>query len=325
MLLLGLPVHAQEYTIKFATLAPEGSTWLRVMREFDKAIREQSGGRLGFKMYAGGVAGDEKDVIRKIRLGQYQSGGFTGVGLGEVAKEVRIMDSPFLFKNYDEVDFIVDKFDKNFEQSLEDGGFVLLGWAEVGFVYIYSDRPVSSPDDLKSMKVWMWEGDPIAQAAFQAIGVSPIPLSITDVMTSLQTGMIDAVYNSPLALIALQWFTRVKYMMGDPLADSQGAVIISKKVYDGLPKDLQDILIANGRKYFRQLTLASRAENAKAIETLKQKGIQVTMPPKEVAAKFEETGRRARASLVGKLYPQQFLDEIQNALQSYRQTQGRGK
>lgn len=316
---------SQQFTIKFATLAPEGSTWLKVMREFDKAVREQSGGRLGFKMYPNGVAGDEKDVIRKIRLGQYHSGGFTGVGIGEVAKKIRILDSPFLFNNYDEVDYTVDKFEAEFEQALEEGGLVLLGWAEVGFVYIYSDKAVLSPDDLKTSKVWMWEGDPIAQAAFQAIGLSPISLSITDVMQSLQTGMINTVYTSPLGLIVLQWFTRVKYMFGEPLAVSQGAVLISKKLFDSLPKDLQQILISNGRKYFRQLTLASREENAKAIETLKQKGIKITVPPKDVAARLESTGKKARQNLVGKLFTAQFLDEVESTLRSYRQVHGPGK
>ena len=106
-----LPVAAQQYTIKFATLAPEGSTWLKVMRDFDKAVRGDSGGRLGFKLYPGGVAGDEKDVIRKIRLGQYNGGGFTGIGIGEIAKKIRILDAPLLFRNYDEVDFIIQKCD----------------------------------------------------------------------------------------------------------------------------------------------------------------------------------------------------------------------
>jgi len=316
---------SQQYTIKFATLAPEGSTWLKVMRDFDKAVREQSGGRLGFKMYPNGVVGDEKDVIRKIRLGQYHSGGFTGVGIGEVARKVRILDAPFLFKSYDEVDYTVDKFAAEFEKALEEGGMVLLGWAEVGFVYIYSNKPVHSPDDLKASKVWVWEGDPIAQAAFQAIGLSPISLSITDVMQSLQTGMINTVYTSPLGLIVLQWFTRVKFMMGEPLAVSQGAVLISKKLFDSLPKDLQQILITNGRKYFRQLTLASREENAKAIETLKQKGIKITLPPKDVAAQLESTGKKARQNLVGKLFTEQFLDEVESALRSYRQVHGSGK
>ena len=323
--LLAGTVMAQQFTIKFATVAPEGSTWIKIMRDYDKAVRDQSGGRVGFKIYAGSVAGDEKDVIRKIRLGQYHAGGFTGVGLGEVAKTVRVLDAPFLFKSYDESDFIINKFDAEFRKAFEDGGFVLLGWAEVGFVYIFSDRPVYSAEDLKNTKMWMWEGDPIAQAAFQAIGISPIQLSITDVMTSLQTGMINTVYNAPYALVALQWFTRVKYMMGQPLAISNGAVLLSKKTFDSMPKDLQDILLTNGKKYFRDLTLASRKENEEAIQTLKKRGIEVTYPPKNVAAQFEETGEKARRLLVDKLFSQQFLDQVEAALSTYRSEHKAGK
>jgi len=321
--LLAPVLNAQQYLVKFATLAPEGSTPTRIMREFDKAIREQSGGRLGFKIYAGGVAGDEKDVVRKIKLGQYSAGGFTGVGINEIAKKVRVLDAPFLFKNHDEVDFIVNKFDKEFRQAIEEGGFVLLGWAEVGLVYIYSDRPVASADDLRKTKIWMWEGDPIAEAAFQAIGVSPIPLSITDVSTSLQTGMVNTVYTPPYELVALSWFTRVKYMMGVPLANSEGAVLISKKTFDAMPKDLQDILVTNGQKYFRELTLASRDENEKSIATLKEKGITVITPSKEVAAQFEAAGKKARQLLVGKLFTQEFLDQVESSLHTYRQEHGK--
>jgi TRAP-type transport system periplasmic protein len=317
--LIAPSLSAQQYLVKFATLAPEGSTPTKMMRDFDKAIREQSGGRLGFKIYAGGVAGDEKDVVRKIKLGQYSAAGFTGVGINEIAKKVRILDAPFLFKNHDEVDFIVNKFDKEFQQALEEGGFVLLGWAEVGLVYIYSDRPVASAEDLKKTKIWMWEGDPIAEAAFQAIGVSPIPLSITDVSTSLQTGMVNTVYVPPYELVALSWFTRVKFMMGVPLANSEGAVLISKKVFDAMPKDIQDILVTNGRKYFRQLTLASRDENEKSIATLKEKGFTVITPTKEVTAQFESTGKKARQLLVGKLFSQELLDQVESSLRTYRQ------
>ena len=321
--LLAPLLNAQQYLVKFATLAPEGSTPTRIMREFDKAIREQSGGRLGFKIYAGGVAGDEKDVVRKIKLGQYNAGGFTGVGINEIAKKVRVLAAPFLFKNHDEVDFIVNKFDREFRQAIEEGGCVLLGWAEVGLVYIYSDRPVASAEDLKKTKIWMWEGDPIAEAAFQAIGVSPIPLSITDVSTSLQTGMVNTVYVPPYELVALSWFTRVKYMMGVPLANSEGAVLISKKTFDAMPKDLQDILLTNGQKYFRQLTLAGREENEKSIVTLKEKGITVITPSKEVAAQFEATGKKARQLLVGRLFSQEFLDQVESSLHTYRQEHGK--
>jgi TRAP-type C4-dicarboxylate transport system substrate-binding protein len=313
-----LPLCAQQYTIKFATLAPEGSTWIKVLRELDAAVRAESGGRLGFRVYPGGVAGDEKDVVRKIRLGQYGGGGFTGVGIGEVAKKVRILDAPLFFKTYDEMEYIQQKYEKDFEQALADGGFVLLGWAEVGFIYVFSTRQVTTFSELKSLKAWMWEGDPIAQAAYQAIGVSPVQLSITDVMTSLQTGMIDCVYGSPYSLIALQWFTRVNYAMSQPLADALGAAVISKKIYDSLPDDLKTILITNSRKLIGRLTTSSRQDNAKAIETLKQRGMKFVAAPKEVAAEFETIGSKARQLLVGNLFTQEFLTDVENSLRAYR-------
>ena len=318
-LLSSLPVFAQQYTIKFATLAPEGSTWIKVMREFDATVRAESGGRLGFKLYPGGVAGDEKDVVRKIRLGQYGGGGFTGVGIGEVAKKVRILDSPLFFRSYDEVEFIQKAYAHDFDQALDDGGFVLLGWAEVGFIYVFSSKLVTTFSDLKALKPWMWEGDPIAQAAYQAIGVSPVPLSITDVMTSLQTGMIDSVYSSPYALIALQWFTRVGYAMSQPLADALGAAVISKKVYNSLPDDLKTILMTNARKFISRVTASSRQDNAKAIETLKQRGMKFVQAPKEISTEFDTIGRKARQLLVGNLFPQSFLDEVEGSLQAYRE------
>jgi TRAP-type C4-dicarboxylate transport system substrate-binding protein len=314
-----LPLGAQQYTIKFATLAPDGSTWVKVMREFDTALRAETGGKVGFKLYPGGVAGDEKDVIRKIRLGQYNGGGFTGVGIGEVAKKLRILDSPLLFRGYEEVDYILARYDGEFRQALAEGGFVLLGWAEVGFVYVFSQKRVTSFDDLRGVKAWMWDGDPISLAAYQAVGVSPIQLSPTDVMTSLQTGMIDTVYSSPYALIALQWFTRVRYAMAQPLGDALGAAIISKKLFDSMPADLQDILMTDAKKYLGRITLASRQDNARAIDTLKERGIQFIQAPPDIAAKFPAVGEQSRRILAGNLYSREFLLDVEGALASYRQ------
>ncbi len=314
--------HAQKYKIKFATLAPDGSTWMNVMREFDQAIREQTNGELGFKIYPGGVAGDEKDVLRKIRLGQLHSAGFTGVGLGEVYSEVRIFDSPFLFQNYDEVDFIQQKFFDKFAKGFEENGFVLLGWADVGFVYVYTNSPVKTLDDMKSVKIWMWEGDPVAEATFKSFGINPIPLSVIDVMTALQTGMVNGVYVSPLAIIALQWFIKVKYMMEVPLADAAGAVLISKKMFDKIPVQYQEILVTNAKKYFEKLMKLSRDDNARSIETLKQNGIKLTpSPPSDQLKLFQEKGKEARRMMAGKLYPLELVEQVEQVLVEYRKLQ----
>jgi len=320
------PASAQEHTIKFATIAPDGSTWMNVMKAYDEEIRRESGGRLGFRIYPGGVQGEDRDVIKKIRIGQLHSAGFTGVGLGEISPKVRILDSPFLFKGYDEVDHLYLSLQDEFERAFLDGGFVLLGWAEVGFVYVFSNTPVKSVGDMHGVKMWMWEGDPVAEATFKTFGINPIPLSVVDVLTSLQTGLINGAYVSPYAAVALQWNTRVKYMMGVPLADACGAVVVSKKKFDSIPADLQEILTRNGRKFLRELTVKSREENRAAIETLRKTGIQVVdVASEETLREYERLGKETRKALVGKLYDAQFLGHVEEVLRSFRSGNTGGK
>ena len=312
--------YSQQYTVKFATIAPDGSTWMNVMKEYDAAIRKESGGRMGFKIYSMGVQGDEKTVLRKIRVGQLQSGGFTGVGMGEIAPKVRILDSPFLVRTDDEIDMLYQEFGKDFEQAFEEGGYVLLGWAEVGFVHVFTSSPIRTRGDLKGIKMWTWEGDPIAETAFRTLGISPIPLSVTDVNTSLQTGLIDAFYTTPYAAIALQWYTRVKYMVDVPLADAAGAVLISKKYYDQLPKDLQEILMRNGRLFISKLTQMSRKDNRDAISELKKHGITILPANEKDVQEYAEVGNRSRRALVGRLYSEDFLNRVEKAITDYRKT-----
>lgn len=309
---------AQEFTIKFATLAPEGSTWINVMKEYDAAVRKESGGRLGFRMYPGGVAGDEKDVMRKIRLGQLHSAGVTGFGIGEAAKSVRILDAPFMFKNEKEIDFILDRFDGEFRKEFEDGGFILMGWAEVGFVYVFTNTPVSKVSDMKNVKMWEWEGDPVAETTFKQLGINTNKLSITDVLMSLQTGLINGVYTSPLAAVSLQWFAATKYMMELPLTNSMGAVVVSKREFDKMPSDLQQMLLKNGKTYMRKLTELSRKDNQKSLETLKKNKIQFVKPDPSEIKSYEEVGRKARRAMVGRLYSQDLLDRVEKALAEFR-------
>jgi len=316
------PLVAQEIAIKFATLAPEGSTWMKVMQEWNKELLEKSGGKLRFRIYSGGISGDEKDVLRKIRLGQLQAGGFTGVGLGEIAAQVRILDTPFLFQNVEEVDYIYNTFEKEWEDAFKKSGYVLLGWTEVGFVYFFTAKPIQGLMELKGIKMWIWEGDPIAEALFKSLDLSPIPLSITDVMTSLQTGLIDGVYCSPLAAIALQWFTRTKFMYDFHLANASGAVLISKPFLDKMPKDLQTLLLTTGKQHLNRLTQLSRKENKGAIETLKKNGIKlISLNFTQEVEDYKAMGEKARRLLVGKLYSEDLLDKIENALKQFRTTQ----
>lgn len=312
------PLQAQT-VVKFATLAPEGTAWMKVMRQFNDEVSAKTAGRVKFKIYAGGVQGDEKDVARKIRLGQLQAAGFTGVGLGEIAPETRVLDTPFLFKNTAEIDNIYKILDADFRKIFKAKDYILLGWTEVGNVYIFSNTPVTDPADLQKVKMWIWEGDPIAEATFSAMKIKPIPLSITDVMTSLQTGMINAVYSAPATVIPLQWYTKMKYAMAAPIATASGAVVISRKVFERLSKDDREILLEAGGRHFKALTATSRRDNEKSIATLKKEKVVFTEPAGPgIISVFEKMGEEARLSLVGKLYSKELLDKIDTALKQFR-------
>ncbi|MCX6144384.1 MAG: TRAP transporter substrate-binding protein DctP, partial [Ignavibacteriales bacterium] len=197
-------------------------------------------------------------------------------------------------------------------------GYVLLGWAEVGFVHVFTSTPIRKNEDLKGLKMWTWEGDPIAETAFRTLGMNPIPLSFIDVNTSLQTGLINAFYTTPYAAIALQWYTRVKYMVDVPLADAAGSVLISKKYYDQLPGDLQEILLRNGRLYITKLTQLTRKDNRDSITELKKRGITILPANEKELQDYIEVGSRARRALVGKLFSADFLDRVEKSVADYR-------
>ena len=310
--------------IKFATLAPEGSAWMNTMKDLNQELKKETQGQVSFKIYAGGVAGDEKDVLRKIRIGEIASGGFTGLGLGEIAPKVRILDSPWLFRNTSEVDFVRKKFHAKFKEALLRGGFVLLGWSDLGFVHFFSRHPSFDLASLKKDKIWIWEGDPIAEAAFKVLGINPIPLSELDVMSSLQTGMIDTVYGPPLAVTALQWFTKTKYIDPVSLAYASGAVLISKKAFDRLSPSQQQILKKVSLKYLTQLNAIARKDNDEALSALQKQGLTMSPnPDSQTINLYKILGKQAREALIGKLYSKKFLDQVQNSLKTFRNHHGR--
>ncbi len=304
--------------IKFATLAPEGSTYYVVMDSLNKEIQRLTNGEVKFKIFAGGIQGDEKDVVRKFRYNQIHSAGFTGVGLGEILPEVRVLDLPMLFRNYEEADYVTSLLYDEFARKFEEKGYVILGWADVGFAYVFSQKPILSLDDLRGTKMWMWEGDPVAEATFKALKVNATPLALPDVITSLQTHLIEAVYVPPLPAVTLQWYTRLQTMMDLPLANVTGAVLISKRVFNKISPENQQILRDRGKDFMRELVRRARIDNQKSIELMEQNGVKVVKVPQESIDEFYQAARTAHQALVGKLYSQELLDKIYNALDEFR-------
>lgn len=328
LLILGGPAPAgaakkPETLLKIATLAPEGSTWMRVMNEMDADVRTATGDAVGFKFYPNMVQGDEQVVLRRIRNGQLHGGGFTGLGLGEIAPAVRVLEIPFLFRSDDEVDAVHAAVDAELERAMESNGFVLLGWAEVGPIYLFTRTPVRSREDLSGVKMWLWEGDPIAERMFKVFDVPPIPLAIPHVMTALQTGMVDGIYASPYACIALQWFTRVKYLTDVPVTHATGAVVVSRKAFETIPAEHQKTVRAIARRHLDGLVAETRRENVEALEEIEAAGIVRVESDAAQLARFRERARTVWTELAGALYPKPLLDQVLRTLDDYRAEAGR--
>ena len=309
----------KKHIIKFATLAPEGSSWMKSMHTFNGTVKKATDGNVAFRFYAGGVSGDEKDVIRKMRIGQLHGAGFTGVGLGAILPEVRVLDLPFLFDTDEEIQHVYDKMNAHFKDRYENKGYVLLGWVPVGWVHFFSQDPIKSVEDLRQSKPWLWEGDPLVEQAYRGMGVQPIPLSITDVLLSLQTGMVNTVYSSTQGALALQWFTKVKHVTRLRMGYATGGVLISKKKFEKLPEPYQAAVKKIGAECLQELVQLIQQDNIKARKVLENNGVEwVDLPDKKEMGQFHEAGVAARKNLAGKYIPPQTLDQVLGHLEKFR-------
>jgi TRAP-type C4-dicarboxylate transport system substrate-binding protein len=322
LLAFGQVAHAAEtdpeVVLKIATLAPEGSTWMNLMRELDHRVREATANEVGFKFYAGGVQGDERLVLRKMRTGQLHGGGFTGNGLGVIAPQLRVLEVPFLLESEEEIDAVYARVGPEFEKTLDDEGYVLLGWAEVGFIHLFTKKPVTSLADLRSQKMWLWEGDPLPEALFEEARIAPVSLAITDVYTSLQTGLVDGVYCSPYACVVLQWHTQVSSMSQVPITHAIGAVVVSKAPFQKISGEAQAKVREIAADVFTRLKAASRRENREAIADIRQAGIGIVPIDSKSLQEFREIGARAAQRAVGTLYSQELLDRVRAEVEEHR-------
>ncbi len=313
-MLVGLDstVHAaKKHVIKFSTLAPEGSSWMKSLRQFSGEIKKATDGNVSFKFYPGGVSGDEKDVIRKMRIGQLHGAGFTGVGLGAILPEVRVLDLPFLFHSDKEIEHVYKAMNDYFVERFDEKGYVLLGWVPVGWIHFLSQKPIKTVADLRASKPWLWEGDPLVDKAYEGMDVQPIPLSITDVLLSLQTGMVDTVYSSTQGALVLQWFTKVKHITRLRMGYATGGVLISKKKFKKLPPVYQEALKKIGSERLTGLATVIRKDNLKAEKVLENNGIKwVPQPDPSAMKQFQQAGVIARQKLSGKLFSPELLNKV---------------
>jgi TRAP-type C4-dicarboxylate transport system substrate-binding protein len=272
LLLAAGPAFALD--LKIASVAPDGSRWMQQMRAGAEEIQSRTGGRVVIKFYPGGVMGNDAQVLRKIRINQLQGGAFTAGGLGERYGALNLYGIPLLFRSLDEVDAVRAVLDTQLAAGLDQAGFVTFGFIEGGFANLLSNEPIRSVEDMRRKKVWVPEGDFISFMAMETMGLSPVVLPVTDVLTGLQTGLIEIAFASPVAALVLQWHTKVKYMTDLPISYSMGILAIEKNAFAALTADDQAIVREVLTRYMGGLDREARDDNRRAADVLAQSGVQ---------------------------------------------------
>ncbi len=271
-LFIGLPVSAATY--KIATISPDGLSWMQQLRKSVKQIDTLTDGRVKFKIYPGGVQGDDATVLRKMRIGQLHGGAVAAGSLTRFYPDLQIYNLPLQFKDYEEVDHIRGEMDQMIASGLEEAGIVTFAFTETGFAYLMTQEPVASLEDLQSLKPWIPDNDPIAAELVKSFGVSPIPLNITDVLAGLQTGLINAVVAPPAVALALQWHNHVQYMTDMPLVYIYSMLAMDQKAYRRISEDDRKIVRAVMDRLFQKVEAETRLDNAKALAALETIGIK---------------------------------------------------
>ncbi|MBN1141423.1 MAG: TRAP transporter substrate-binding protein DctP [Deltaproteobacteria bacterium] len=283
--------------IKLATIAPEGSLWMQGMRKGADEIKQRTAGRVQIKLFGGGVMGSENSMLRKIRVGQLHGGAFTAGGLSGVCSDLRIYGLPMVFRSFEEVDQVRSRMDKALLAALETAGFVSFGFGEGGFALLMSHEPVRTLEDMKGKKVWIPADDRISEVAMKHLGLSPVVLPITDVLTGLQTGLLDIVETSPIGAIAFQWHVKTRYITDAPLAYLFATLVIDKKVFDRLAAADRDIVREVMTRIYAGFDRQNRADNQAAFEALIAQGLQVVQPPASELSRWREKSALVNRSL----------------------------
>jgi TRAP-type C4-dicarboxylate transport system substrate-binding protein len=312
-------IRAQDaVVIKIGTLAPEGSSWVQTLNAINEEVSKKSAGSVILRIYPGGVLGDERDMLRRMLIGQIQGAALTSSSLSAIFDELDVFQIPFLFHNHNEVDYVLGKMDAFFRKGLEDNGYVLAGWTEGGFVYLMSTVPVDTLGKLKKAKVWTWSDAPMAKIIFNEAGIAGIPLSVPDVLVGLQTGLVDVVYGPPSVAIALQWFTKIKYITDVPLIYLVGGVVIKKDVIQSIPAEQQQVLLESFQKHLKALRLVLRKENQEALQVMIKHGAKLLKPTADQVREFRDLSAKA-VNHEGKVsFSKKVRQEVEGYLQAYR-------
>ena len=307
--------------LKVATISPEGTTLATALHSASADIEKRTSGRVKMKVYPGAVMGNDSVVLRKMRSGQLSGSSFTAGGISSEYRDYQVMSLPMLLQKYSEVDAVRAKYEQFLTQQLDSHGFVSFGIMDAGFVYMMSSQPIRKPDDMKGRKIWIPEGDPVGRAVFDVAGVPPVPLQLPDVLTSLQTGMLDTVSTSAIGAIVLQWYTKVKYLTETPILYSYGTFAFSKDAWNKIPEQDKPAVREIMTGYFKQVDQKNRKDNDAALQSLKKQGLIFVPVDEQNKAKMQDMADKAIDKLLkSNLFDQSLVAGVRATIQAVRQS-----
>lgn len=304
--------------IKMATLVPDGSAWHLVLQEMAEKWKTQTNGKVTVQIYAGSVAGDDADVVRKMRLGTLNAGLLTSVGLSTIDRTVYALQVPMMYASYDELDYVLEKMEPKLKAALEAKGFVVLNWVDAGWVRFFTKTPVTRPEDMKPLKLFAWAGDNDAIEVWKGAGFNPVPLPSTEISTALQTGLVSALATTPQAAVILQWYNHAKNMTDVKWAVLLGATVVSKATWEKIPADLRPGLLKTAQEYGARLRDEVHKADSRDIEAMRKRGLNVVTVDAAAEAQWRSLVGTVEGKIRGKIIPAEAYDEAKKHLADFR-------
>ncbi len=314
------PVVAEAETqeIRIATLAPTGTPWMQLLEKAAAEITEKTDKRVKIKYYSGGQQGDERDYIRKIAAGQLDGAAVTAMGLSLIDSSILVLELPLLFKTQDEVDHVATKMWPYFQKKFEQKGYRLAERGELGWIYMFSKNKVTTMADLRKQKVWIWGTDSLGSTMVDKLKIQGVPLTVPEVDSALTSGRVNAVFSSPLGAIALQWYTKVKYMSSTPMVFGIGATVFSLTSAKKIAKEDQKIIENIAKRAQKKSRATIRKANEDARTTILRKGVSIVEPAQEMVDELTKIAAEVQAELTGKVFSKEELEMVIKYRDEYR-------
>jgi TRAP-type C4-dicarboxylate transport system substrate-binding protein len=318
VLFAAAPAAPAQTVIKMATLVPQGSTWHQALQEMAADWQKLSGGKVTLRLYPGGVAGDDSDVVRKMRLGTLNAALLTSTGIQDVDRSVLALQIPLAFADFGEFDCALETVGPMIEKTLESRGFVMMGWTDGGYAHFFTKSPVRGPDDLKKQKLFVWAGDDMLVELWKKAGFNPVPLPATEISTALQTGLVTAVPAPPQAAVLFQWYNQARNMTALNYGILVGGFVMTKDTWDKLPPEIRPALQESARKTARRLALLTREGAPKDIEAMVKRGLTVVTPDAAALQQWRTMIEAQYPLLRGKFIPAEAFDAALKARDACR-------